>query len=67
MKGDKIIDPLECLLECWQEEYIAIKEQLICHGGDPGGMKYNLLSAEALRLHECMYELRGVMLDDQID
>ena len=50
------------VLDTWKIEYQEVKEQLMTLGAKADTLEYNLLSAEALRLHECILDL--VEMDD---
>ena len=45
------------LIDYWKDEYNSLKEQLMVRGGQADSLEYNLLSCEALRLHECILDL----------
>lgn len=50
------------LIRAWQDELNNIKEMLILKGAESSTLEYNLLSCEALRLSECISELKSVKL-----
>ena len=50
------------VLDYWKIEYDGIKESLLILGAKADTLEYNLLSCEAMRLHECMLDL--VEMDD---
>ena len=45
------------MVEVWKTEYDDLREQLYDQGNQSNTLEYNLLSARALRLHECLLDL----------
>ena len=45
------------LLKAWEGDYGLLKNMLFDLGDKPDSQKYNVLAAEAMRLHECILGL----------